>query len=360
MNSKYQNEPFFIIGSGRSGTTMLRLMLNDHPRIRIPRETAFLPELMARLPLNSPLSEDDKRLAFDLISNHRKWESWAVTPENLENTISSLKQPLLCQLIDAIYHNCSNPDSKPRWGDKTIVCTQEVERVHQVFPNAKFIHLVRDARDVCISFRQAYLREPESDAWKKNGQYISNAASHWCKQVEAAAESGTKLGSDLYLEIRYEELVLKTEETLKGVCAFIEEEYDSRMLSFYKNSAIKEMAIDKPHNAQHHTKTRRPPDPTDTYRWRREMSWIEVALVEAYAGKTMDRVGQTRQFQGTMKLAPYIPLILDKFRRLFILSKHDREFLELPSYAYFLYYLIRPIRLIGKYTFIAWKQLLPT
>ena len=169
MNSNFQNEPFFNIGSGRSGTTMLRLMLNDHPRIRVPRETAFLPKLMDRLPLNSPLSEDDKRLAFDLISNHFKWEAWAVTPERLGDTISSLKHPLLGQMIDAIYHNCSNPESKPRWGDKTIVCTKEVERVHRVFPNAKFIHIIRDARDVCISFRQAYLRDPNNPAWRTNG-----------------------------------------------------------------------------------------------------------------------------------------------------------------------------------------------
>ena len=264
-----QNEPFFIIGSGRSGTTMLRLMLNDHPRIRVPRETNFLPKLMERLPLNSPLSEDDKRLALDMISNHWKWKTWAVNPERLETTISSLNQPFLGELIDAIYHNCSNPEHKSRWGDKTILCTSEVENLHQVFPNTKFIHIVRDARDVCISFRNAYLRDPDNPAWKEDGKYISHAASHWCNKVTAAVESGKKLGSDLYLEIRYEELVLKTEETLKLICAFIEEEYDSRMLSFYKNGAIKETDFNKPHHNQHHSKTRRPPDPSDTYRWRR-------------------------------------------------------------------------------------------
>ncbi|MEM9904050.1 MAG: sulfotransferase [Cyanobacteria bacterium P01_D01_bin.44] len=303
MNFKLQNEPFFIIGCGRSGTTMLRLMLNDHPGIRVPRETPFLPRLMQQLPLNSPLSEDDTNLAFNLITNHWKWETWAVTPERLRNTISSLKHPFLGQLISAMYLSCSNPENKPRWGDKSIACTQKVHLLHQVFPHAKFIHLIRDARDVCMSWQNAYLRS-NSSAFK-HGQSISDAAKHWSHMVNAAVESGQHLGSEFYLEIRYEDLVLKTEETLKNICTFIGEEYDSRMLDFYKNSAVKEIAIDKPHHAQHHTKTRRPPNPTDTYRWRAEMSLADIVLVEAHAGQMMDRIGQTRHFQGMQRIIPY-------------------------------------------------------
>ena len=358
MNSKLQNEPFFIIGSGRSGTTMLRLMLNEHPRIRIPRETNFIPELIKQFPLNSELSEDDKYLALNLISKHQKWESWATTPQRLEETILSLKQPFLHQLIDAIYHSCSNPENKPRWGDKTILNTLKVELLHQIFPNAKFIHIIRDARDVCASFHKAYLLDPNNPSWKINGQYISNATFHWCKHVNAAIEAGKKLDSNLYLEIKYEDIVLKTEETLKHICKFIEEEYDSKMLSFYKNGAIKEMAVDQPHHEQYHTKTRRPPRPSDTYRWRREMNWIDIALVEAFAGKTMDRVGQIRHFRGWLIVIPYSLRIFDKFKQIFILTSKDYEFITLPNYAHFLYYLLRPIRLLSKYTLIGWKNLL--
>lgn len=120
MSSKSQNEPVFILASGRSGTTMLRLMIDNHPRISMPSAAYFLPQLMERLPLNSPLSEEEKRLAFDLLSNHEEWESWADAPERLWDTISSLQQPLLGQLISAIFHNCNNPKNKPRWGSKTL------------------------------------------------------------------------------------------------------------------------------------------------------------------------------------------------------------------------------------------------
>lgn len=94
------------------------------------------------------------------------------------------------------------------------------------------------------------------------------------------------------------------------------------MLSFYNTGSFKEKEID-------HPKISRPPDSSDTARWRKEMSLIEVALIEAYAGKTMDIVGQTRRFRG-----PLIP--------------------------YSLYYLLRPIQLLGKYAVIPWKRLLVT
>ena len=362
MNSKSQNEPFIIIGSSRSGTTMLRLMLNDHPRLRVPRETIFIYDLIKQLPLNSPLNENDKRLAFELISNHWKWESWAVAPERLWVTIASLTQPTLCQLIDAVYKNCSNPEKKPRWGEKSHPFSIQMNYLSQVFPNAKFIHLVRDARDVYIAMRDAYLRDPQG---RPAGQSIPRGTRDWCNWVNAATELGKKLGPEFYLEVTYEDLVLKTEETLKRICAFIGEEYDSRMLKFYENGAIKEMAVDKPHHEQHHKKTRRPPQASDTYRWRTtEMNLIDVALVEAYAGKTMDRIGQTRHFRGPLRLIPYSLRAFDnlnkKFRRIFIPTNKDRELIYLPDSAYFLYYLLRPIRLLGKYTLIAGKRLLPT
>ncbi len=321
MSSKPQKEPMFIVASGRSGTTMLRIMFNNHSCINMPSAAYFLPQLMERLPLNSPLSEEQKRLAFDLLSNHEEWESWADAPERLWDTISSLQQPLLGQLIGAIFHNCNNPENKPRWGSKTLSLNTKMESVHQVFPNAKFIHIIRDARDVCLSLRNAYLRQPDNDSWRRKGQSISKATSHWCTNVEAIVQSGKKLGPDLYLEIRYEDLVLKTEETLKQVCAFIGEEYDSKMLSFYNTGPIKEKEIDFP-------KIRRPPEPSDTARWRTEMNLVEVALIEAYAGKTMDRVGQTRRFRGLLRLIPYslIPFII--FRRIFTPTNKARKILK--------------------------------
>ena len=356
-SSDISSEPFFIIGSARSGTTMLRLMLNDHPRLRIPRETAFLPQLIGQFSPNLPLSEDDQRLAFELVSNHWKWEIWATNPERLRDTISSLQQPLLCQLIDSIYRNCSNPKNKPRWGDKTLSCTEKVEHMHQVFPNAKFIHVIRDARDVCLSIHNAYLQDTNS-SWRKNGQNISDAANFWCRRVDFGIKARRKLDSDLYLEIKYEDLVLKTEETLEKICTFIGEKYDSRMLNFYKNGAIEEMDTSKPQNNQYHKKTLRPPKPSDVYRWRKEMSLVNIALVEAIAGKTMDQVGQIRYFQGWLIFIPYILKFLNKLKRTFLLTNKDYELVTLPNSLHFLYYLLRPIRLFRRYILIVWKRIL--
>lgn len=366
MNSNSQNGPFLIIGSGRSGTTMLRLMLNEHPRLSVGGESGFITTLMEQLPLDLPLSQDDKHLAFDIISNHWRWKNFYLVSNQIVNSnlledpriqqtlpneklldvISSLEQPLLCELIDAVFCNFANPDKKPRWGDKTPQYVKEVNKLHKVFYDAKFIHLIRDGRDVYISLRNL--------GWA--GSTIKQKAQHWCKAVNMACEVGRELDDELYLEITYEDLVLKTEETLKTICTFLGEEYDSRMLNFHKGATKK--CIDLPY----HLKTRRPPDPADTYRWRKEMSLMDVALFEAYAGITMDLVGQTRHFQGPVRLIfPSLRAVGNlnkKFRRIFIPTKKDRELLTLTDSAYFLYYLLRPIRLLGKYTLTVWKRLL--
>ncbi len=372
MSSKSQNEPFFVVCCPRSGSTMLRLMLNEHPRLGVPDESFFLADLMNKLPLNSPLSQEDKRLAFDIISNHERWVNpkfkfRAASNEKLWDIISSLEQPLLSELIDAVFRNCTNLENKPRWGDKTPAYIHEINRLHRVFPTAKFIHLIRDGRDVCISLRTLYLNNRHKEGLETRrfmwhlGRTIPVAAKFWGKSVDAGIESGQKLVPELYLEIHYEDLILRTEDTLKHLCSFLGEEYDDRMLSFYKSASKSTMK--EPESFQPHAKTHRPPDPSDTYRWRTEMSLMDVALVEAFAGKTMDRVGQTRRFRGPLRLIPYSLRVFDnlnkKFRRIFIPTDKDRELLTLPDSAYFLYYLLRPIRLIGKYAHIAWKSFLP-
>ncbi|WP_144054230.1 sulfotransferase [Pleurocapsa sp. PCC 7319] len=369
MSSKFQNEPFFLVSCPRSGSTMLRLMLNEHPRLRVPDESFFLTELMNKLPLNSPLSQEDKRLAFDIISNHERWANpkfkfRAASNKKLWDTISCLKQPLLSQLIDAVFRNCTHLKNKPRWGDKTPQYISDINRLHQVFPSAKFIHLIRDGRDVCISLRTLYLNNRHKEGhvirrflWHA-GRTIHSAAKLWHKSVEAGIESGLKLPTESYLEIHYEDLILRTEDTLKNICSFIGENYDDRMLGFYKNSSKETMK--EPEAFQPHAKTHRPPTPSDTYRWRTEMNLIEVALFESYAGKTMDRIGQTRHFRGALKFIPYNLRAFDKLRRIFIPTNQDRELLELPDFAYFLYYVLRPIRLLVKYTLITGKRFLPT
>ncbi|MBC6453907.1 MAG: sulfotransferase [Hormoscilla sp. SP5CHS1] len=170
-----------------------------------------------------------------------------------------------------------------------------MDRLHQVFPKAKFIHLIRDGRDVCLSLANT----------KWYGVAIEKQAAYWCEMVNAGIESGRKLGEDLYIEIKYEDLVLKSEETLKKICKFLAEEYDSCILECYQSADFSgrprtDRELTAYQKARHiHDNTKLPPQVSKTYRWRRE---IGVAMFEAIAGSTMDRVGQARMFRGPLRI----------------------------------------------------------
>ena len=310
------NEPFFILGHGRSGTTMLRLMLNEHPRLRVPYESKFIVELLDNLSLNSPLSKKDKQLAFNLISKHKGWSGFYLISNNICNAsrqkeweetnkwneakeilwkefqtvanrrlwdaISSLEKPLLGELIDAVFRNCIDLENKSRWGDKTPQYTIEVDRLHKIFPHSKFIHIIRDVRDV---YRSNFYKDRTILGKEKR-------IKRWSEIVTKCMEFGEKIGQDLYLEIKYEDLVLETEKILKRICNFLEEEYDSKMLNFSKNSLKNNV------NLSHHRKTFRPPQPSDTYRWRTEISLIEVSFVEIFARETLEKIGYNSHFRG--------------------------------------------------------------
>jgi len=294
MHSNPSDSPFFVVGSDRSGTTMFRLMLNEHSRLHIPRESWFLMELMDNLPLQGKLSETDLERAFTLISTHRRWKDWPSSDEDLVRVFKSLKAVTLAELVDSVFRGCGNLQGKPRWGDKTPKYIDEVRRLSVLFPGAKFIHVIRDGRDVCMSLR----------GFRWQGESIYSIAEYWRDVIYAGRRAEQLLGSEAYLEIDYEDIVVDPEASLRRVCQFLGEEYESAMLEFHKNAAENIADFEKEKGI--HTKTMRAPRAEDIYRWKSEMSLIHVAMFEAVAGPAMEIAGQKRKFRGPGLVLPLL------------------------------------------------------
>lgn len=123
--------------------------------------------------------------------------------DGLRDIIASLENPLLCDLVDRIFERLANLNHKPRWGDKTPHHVRELVRLGKAFPKAKFIHIMRDGRDVSSSLRKKRWYGP-----------TIHAAWIWAESVRAGRLAGQALGSDRYIEIRYEDLIVNTEATL--------------------------------------------------------------------------------------------------------------------------------------------------
>jgi Sulfotransferase family len=290
--------PFFVIGASRSGTTLFRLMLNEHPALHVPRESWFLIDLMDKLPLEYPLSREQIRLAFEVITAHWRWKDWDIEDSYLWDRFASLQEPLLSDLIDAVFRLSSEKSGKERWGDKTPEYIRHIDRLHTVFPQAKFIHIIRDGRDVCLSLTRYEYRMG----------VLSENAKYWAEWVAAGIESGRRLPENLYLEVAYEDVVVNTEQTLREICRFLTVPYDQRMLEFHndagRNIASWEMG--------HHYKTLNPLSSKEVFKWRREMGTLDLIVVEAVAGHTMDRTNQDRVFTRTYRIIPMAYTALNK------------------------------------------------
>ena len=271
-----QQEPIFVVGGQRSGTTMLRLMLNSHPHIAIPFESDFIPRFYRRVADYGDLSrkENVTRLLDDIAEQPFVKRGKLVFDEAAILARHPRSYP---ELIKAIYQVYAESEGKRRWGDKDPDYVTELDVLWKLFPGCRIVHIVRDGRDVAISLR-------ELDWGSKN---LIKLARDWSWQVTLGHKMGVMLGPEYYMEIRYEDLVLEPERTLRRICAFIGEPYFPKMLSYHETAAAA-MPAD---SLKYHGTSVRPPDTDKVQAWRRRMSAADRILFEEVAGRTLREFG---------------------------------------------------------------------
>jgi hypothetical protein len=267
-------------------------MLNEHPDIVVPAETWFIIDLMNNLPLGGVLNVNQLRVAYGLITSHQRWPDLGIDDAVLWQRLSALQSPRLADVIESIFAELLCRSGKRRWGDKTPEYIIEIERLHQVFPAAQFIHVIRDARDVCLSLHKK--------RWR--GTRTVNAARYWSTYVSQGVAAGRRLPAGLYLEIRYEDLVRSTENKLREICTFLDLEYSDSLMSFHAVAAERIPSWER----QHHTKVTRAPRLDDIERWRSEATQFQVMSIEGVAGRTMGLVGQDLQFRDWRRVMPVL------------------------------------------------------
>jgi hypothetical protein len=291
---KDEDQPFFIVGSGRSGTTLLRMILASHSRLAIPPETYFLDPLLKRLPATRALTNDEITRAIAIVTGSIRWPDMGIDTDAYAAEASALPQPTLRDLVEIVYRTHLAREGKQRWGDKTPAYIRIVPQLAELYPGARFIHLLRDGRDVAKSF--------QSVGWY--GPLLNRNMGEWLEATRLDARWRRMPVADRLFLVRYEDLVRDTERTVRGICDFLGEEFEPQMLAWEDKVdrlvPSREMAI--------HAKLRRKPDPADIERWRREMSTSELLVAEAFMGTELGRAGYERRFGGVM-WRPLMPVV---------------------------------------------------
>jgi hypothetical protein len=215
--------PLFLVGMPRSGTKLLRGLLNQHPLIEIPNvETHFLPYWEKHWQEYGDLSDKNNFSYFynEVINipyfiytlETRKIIQEKVWYQSCENfKISGVFEALM-------RHDANAPtESKKIWGDKTPSYITQIPLIKKLFPSAKIIHIIRDVRDYSLSVNVA---------WGKN---MMRSADRWVEGIEEF-NVNLKNYSNEIIELRYEDLLDNPQKQLSRICDFIDLEFDKRML----------------------------------------------------------------------------------------------------------------------------------
>jgi Sulfotransferase family len=277
----------FVCGVTRSGTTLVRLMLDAHPDLAIPGETHWVPKLIKAAERGKQSADD----YADLIIDHKRWGDFHLDAEELRERIRKIDPPTAADVIRAFYLTYAEREGKTRYGDKTPGYVQEMPRIQRVLPEARFVHIIRDGRDVSLS----HLRMnwgPETYA---------ESARLWRNRIRKARKQAPKI--DHYMEIRFEDLVADTEGVLRRVCDFIELDFDPVMLDYHERAEgrLAEKARELPRKKrppqpaearlESHKLAKEPPRSDRVGMWRERMTPEEVAEYEAVAGDMLVELG---------------------------------------------------------------------
>jgi hypothetical protein len=282
------SQPFpFVVGCDRSGTTLLRALLDSHPHLAVPSESYFPLPLLRRQAEFKRAAGVDSGAVIDFLATRERWRQWAIPEQVARDYLAEANPSDMPALVRALFALYADQQGKDRYGDKTPHFLFAIDELAAALPEAVFIHLVRDGRDVALSRRDA--------GWRLKG--IDLEALRWETHVRYGRDHGRALGRGRYLEIRYEDLVDDTTGTMQQVCAFIRVAWDPAMLSYHERASDIVSTAKQPGL---HTNIAKPP--TKGLRdWTTQLEPADIRMFDAVAGSTLEAFGYRR---GDEKVRP--------------------------------------------------------
>jgi sulfotransferase family protein len=276
-----------VVGVGRSGTTLLRLMLDSHPELAMPPETGFLPRI------HHERETLDAAGLVELLTAAPTWPDFHLDPSELRAELDRNAPFSASEGARSFYRLYARRFEKERWGDKTPVYCRHMPAIQELLPEARFIHLIRDGRDVAVSLRPL---------WFAPSRDVADLAVHWQDWIGSARRGGASCRH--YLEVRYEDLIGDAAATLRRVCDFVELPFAAAMLDYPSRAAgrIGEVrdqqqpgfVVTREQRLRQHPFVTHAPRSDRVGRWRNELTPEQVQDFEAVAGELLVTLGYER------------------------------------------------------------------
>lgn len=282
------NPYVFVVGCPRSGTTLFQRILDAHPELAVIHETHWVAEFFETRTGVSEEGTVTPELVPRLVQ-HRRFPSLEMTQDELERLANGAEPIDFASFVSRVFDLYGERRGKRIVGDKTPGNVRHLPTVHALWPDARIVHLIRDGREVALSWM----------SWKKSERALGRFASWheepliaialwWRLNVRLGREFARSVPSELYREARYERLVADPAAECAALCDFLGIRYDEAMLRFHEGRERHD-----PHLA---SKARWLPPTPGIRDWRSQMPSGQVELFEAAAGDLLDELGYERAF----------------------------------------------------------------
>jgi hypothetical protein len=281
-----------VVGAPRSGTTLLRFMLDSHPDVAIPPETGFL-AIADRL---NGAGDELRRDFFDAVTRFPPeapgWEDFGIPAEQFRASLQEIDPFSVADGYRAFYRTYAARFGKTRWGDKTPTYCLCLSTIEAVLPEAHFIHVIRDGRDVALSLREM---------WFSPGRSIEVQADYWHRCVSTARRQGTRCRK--YLEVRFEDLIRNSERVLRTVCEFLGLGYSAEMKRYHERTperleehrdrrrANGSLLVSHAERLRQQASVMRPPEESRVHAWKQRLSQDERHRFEAISAPLLLELG---------------------------------------------------------------------
>jgi hypothetical protein len=261
-------------------------MVNAHHQIAITPETHWIARYFEGRQGLTPQGFVTPQLTTLLIK-HRRFPELGIEREALERLTTGIEPARYADFVGSIFDLYGSRQRKALVGDKTPRYVREISTLHALWPSAKFVHIIRDGRDVGLSilnWERAERAAGRFTSWAEDP--VSTTAFFWAWNISLGRGSSTLLGPSLSYEIRYESLVKDPGRVCAGLCRFLGVPYDDAMIRYYEGRTLAEPGLD--------AKTAWLPPTAGLRDWRSQMSAADVERFEAVAGDLLDELGYPR------------------------------------------------------------------
>lgn len=265
--------PLFIVGFGRSGTTILTQLVKKYLGVAFGTESQFIVRFAQRLTTYGDLHVEANRRR--LLGEVARQRFFLRTGRNFgfrldhEGALAAMREPTYAAMLDAIFSQLAAQSGCARWGDKTPEYTTHMPLLRAMFPEAQFIHMVRDGRDVALS----------SFLMHFGGKNAYKCGTDWASALRSVFDFAATAPAGMFTQVRYEDLMARPAETFATLIPFL--------------------GIEDPAGELRRTIDERVPlelKRENAYKWTSQMSPSQIEVFESVAGAELSRLGYERRF----------------------------------------------------------------